>query len=230
MSLQLLDNIAWHTLSGPQRHCSAGAGVARRYASGFSPIIAFADAANPDFDALAPFCAIGEHFYCAAWTGPPPAGWTLDVDSSMHQMAWDRAMPGADDSLMAVRLTAEHVPQMLALVAIAPPGPFAARTIELGEYYGVFEGERLVAMAGERMEAGRLREISGVCTHPDHQGRGYARRLVEKLVRIELQRGQTPFLHVMCDNVIARRIYERAGFRVHRDSPVRVVTRVGNTG
>ena len=31
------------------------------------------------------------------------------------------------------------------------------------------------------MAATGLREISGVCTHPDYQGRGYARRLMTKL-------------------------------------------------
>lgn len=227
MSLQLLDNIVWHSLSGPQQRFSAGTAVARRYAAGFSPIVAFADAQHPDLEALVPYCAVGEHFYCAAWTGSPPPGWMIDVDSSMQQMVWDRAMPDADTTLGAVPLTADHVPQMLALVALAPPGPFAARTIELGEYYGVFEGDRLVAMAGERMEAGSLREISGVSTHPDHRGRGHARRLVEMLVRIELQRGQTPFLHVMHDNANARRIYERAGFRCQQSIPVRVIARTG---
>ena len=42
-------------------------------------------------------------------------------------------------------------------------------------------------MAGERMHAGTLREISGVCTHPDFQGRGLARRLMRKLVRRQMR-------------------------------------------
>ena len=114
---------------------------------------------------------------------------------------------------------------MLELVAVTQPGPFAARTGELGEYFGVFEAGRLVAMARERMEAGVLREISGVCTHPDFQGRGYARRLVEKLIRLEVRRNQTPFLHVMHDNIHARRLYERMGFRHHQEVVLRVVSR-----
>ena len=46
-----------------------------------------------------------------------------------------------------------------------------------------------------------MREISGVCTHPEFQGRGLARRLVAELVRRELGRDQTPFLHVLRANV-----------------------------
>ena len=80
-------------------------------------------------------------------------------------------------------------------------------------------------MAGERMHAGPLREISGVCTHPDVQGRGFARKLMRKLVRRQMQRGETPFLHVMRDNRNARALYERMGFHDFRESVVRVVSR-----
>ena len=78
-------------------------------------------------------------------------------------------------------------------------------------------------MAGERMHAGKLREISGVCTHPDFQGRGLARRLMLKLVRLQMQRGEAPFLHVMRDNTGAKRLYQKMGFREYRESVVRVV-------
>ena len=53
-------NIIWRCLNGSQRHLSAGTDRARRYAPGFSPLIAFADPAHVDFDALDPFCAPGE--------------------------------------------------------------------------------------------------------------------------------------------------------------------------
>ena len=140
-------------------------------------------------------------------------------------MVWDAALPKEDVALAAVKLGPSHVPQVLQLVAVTQPGPFAERTIELGEYYGVFDDERLVAIAGERMAAGDLREISGVCTHPDFRGRGLARRLVELLIRLELQRGEMPFLHVMQDNSHARRIYERMGFRHHQEVALQVITR-----
>ena len=223
----LLANIVWHTLAGPQRRFAAGTTTARRYARGFSPIIAFAVASEPDFVALEPVCDIGEHFYCGGWSGLVPSGWSLDADTFACQMVWAGDAPAPDPDFVPVRLGPQHAAQMLDLVAIAPPGPFAGRTIELGEYYGVFDGDRLVAMAGERMEAGALREISGVCTHPDYQGRGHARRLVETLVRRQLARRQVPFLHVMHGNDNARRIYERAGFKRHSDMVVRVVTRTG---
>ena len=75
------------------------------------------------------------------------------------------------------------------------------------------------------MRAGSLREISGVCTHPDFQRRGLARRLMNKLIRRETERGETPCLHVMRDNRKAARLYERMGFRLHRESLVRVISK-----
>ena len=118
---------------------------------------------------------------------------------------------------------ASTAPQALELALLTRPGPFGPRTPELGEYFGYFDGDRLVAMAGERMAAESLREISGVCTHPDHRGRGHARKLMLKLVRRQLQRGETPFLHVMRDNASARELYQRMGFGIYRESVVRVI-------
>lgn len=225
MTHALLANIVWHSLAGPHARYSSGTEDARRYTQGFSPIIGFANAEHPNFSALEPYCEIGERVYCAAWSGPVPSGWQIDVDAVGHQMMWEGEAPAVDGELRAVRLGSADVPQMLQLVAATQPGPFAERTVELGEYYGVFEGERLVAMAGERFEAGTLREISGVCTHPDFQGRGLARRLVQMLIRLEIGRNKIPFLHVMNDNHRARRIYERMGFRRIQDCVVRVVSR-----
>jgi ribosomal protein S18 acetylase RimI-like enzyme len=62
-------------------------------------------------------------------------------------------------------------------------------------------------------DAGTLREVSGICTHPDFLGRGLASRLTSKLIRRQMQRGETPFLHLMGDNPIAYRLYQKMGFR-----------------
>ncbi|MDE3141845.1 MAG: GNAT family N-acetyltransferase [Pseudomonadota bacterium] len=222
--LHLLDNIIWNTLSGTQAGFAAGTAQARRYARGFSPIAGFADAGSPDFDALAPFCAAGERLYCDRWSGKAPPGWQIDAESTMFKMVWDAPIPAHDPARDAVPLRPEHAAQALTLAELTQPGPFGPRTPELGDYFGYFDGERLVAMAGERFQAGTLREISGVCTHPDFQGRGMARRLMLKLVRREMLRGERPFLHVMRANVHARALYQRMGFRDYLETVVRVVS------
>jgi ribosomal protein S18 acetylase RimI-like enzyme len=219
-----LDNIFWHAMTGAPARYAEGAGGARRLARGFLPIVAFAEPDEPDFAALEPYCAPGEHFYCDGWSGPAVAGWRIASESTMYRMVWTAAEPPPDDVAQLLQLGPQHAAQALALAQLTRPGPFGPRSLELGEYFGWFEGGQLVAMAGERMHAGTLREISGVCTRPAHRGRGWARRLITKLVRRQLQRGETPCLHVMRDNGAAHRLYAQIGFRDHRETPVRVIS------
>jgi ribosomal protein S18 acetylase RimI-like enzyme len=221
--MSILDDIFWKALTGPQAHFAAGIGAARRYARGFSPILGFADREHPDFAALSPYCDPGERFYVDTWSGPAPDGWTIAIEKKMKRMVWAGDMPDEDPELLTQPLDASHAPQAVDLAVLTNPGPFGLRTIELGEYCGVFDGERLVAMAGERLHAGPYREVSGVCTHPDFQGRGLARRLSNKVVRLQMQRGQLPFLHVISSNENALAMYERMGFREYRETVVRVV-------
>jgi GNAT superfamily N-acetyltransferase len=223
--LQLLDNITWHALSGAQARFASGHGSVRRYAEGFSPVLGFADQARPDFQALESFCHPGEHFYCEGWSGAPPAGWQIEAESTMFKMVYRGEVPATDEAPDALPLGPADAAQALELATLTRPGPFGIRTLELGDYFGYFEGPRLIAMAGERMQAATLREISGVCTHPDQQGRGLARRLMNKLIRREMLRGETPFLHVMRDNSGARALYARMGFVDYLEVVVRVISR-----
>jgi ribosomal protein S18 acetylase RimI-like enzyme len=221
----LLDNIVWHALSGPQKKFSVGTEDIRRFAPGFSPIIGFADAQSPNLNALVSYCEPGEHFYCGEWSGTAPTGWRIEEESTMFRMIWEGAVPAADEADGTVQLGPEHAAQALELATLTRPGPFGLRTIELGDYFGFFEGHRLLAMGGERFHAGSYREISGVCTHPEFQGRGFARRLMNKLIRRQLQRSETPFLHVMRDNSVARDLYKRMGFSDYRETVVRIISR-----
>ena len=227
---ELLENVIWQSLTGSHAKYSVGNGAARRYAQGFSPIAAFVDTRNPDFSALAPYCQAGEQIYCDGWSGAAPPLWRVMHESTMFKMLWSGQMPELDEAADAVPLGPEHAAQALGLAALTKPGPFGPRTIELGEYFGYFEAGKLIAMAGERFHAGALREVSGVCTHPQHQGRGFARRLMLKLVRRQMARGETPFLHVMTDNSGARRLYRNMGFRDALETVVRVVSPVEAQG
>jgi ribosomal protein S18 acetylase RimI-like enzyme len=220
-----LDNVFWESLTGPHAALSSGDDRARRYARGFPAIAGFPDPRRPDFDALAALFDPAEAFYTCGWTGEAPSGWRIEVDSKMLLMVWAGTVPREDPAPDAIALDGRHVERMLALAQATRPGPFGPRNVEMGEYYGLLEGERLVAMAGERMFASTYREVSAVCTDPERQGRGLARRLTGKLVRIQAARGQTPFLHVMSHNHRARSMYERMGFGVYREFPVRVVAR-----
>lgn len=218
-------NLIWIALTGSHAGFATGAGDVRRYGAGLPPMVAFRDPQAPALDALCAISEAGEDLYCALWDGEPWGGWSIQAQGTMARLVWRGDSPTDDRALSARPLGTADVPGMLDLVALTRPGPFGPRNLELGNYYGCFEGDRLVAMAGERIQAGRLREISAVCTHPDYQGRGLGRRLVNRLVREQLARGETPFLHVMDDNLAARTLYQRMGFAEQRSLVVRVIQR-----
>jgi ribosomal protein S18 acetylase RimI-like enzyme len=222
-----LDNIIWRALSGSQSRLSAGTDRIRRFARGYPAMIGYANPDEPGLDVLAPYCEAGETFYCAQWQGPEPAGWRVQVDTTMSAMLWSGPAPSVDASVQTIRLGHEHVSQMCALAEATRPGPFAALPLELGEWHGVVEDGRLVAMAGERLHAAPLHEVSGICTLPEFEGRGLGRHLTAIIVRAQLARGETPFLHVASSNARARKLYERMGFAVEREVALRVISRVG---
>jgi len=105
---------------------------------------------------------------------------------------------------------------MLALTALTKPGPFGTRTHELGTYIGLREEGKLVAMAGERLKVPGYTEISAVCTHPEHNGKGYAGLLMTEIMHRIRDRGETAFLHVRQDNARAITLYERLGFQARK--------------
>jgi hypothetical protein len=138
--MHLLDNITWHSLTGPHAKFSTGTADVRRYARGFSPIVGFASTEHPDFAALARFCTPGEHFYCEGWSGASPAGWRIDVETTMFKMIWEADVPATDAAADAIQLGPEHAAQASGLATLTRPGPFGPRTIELGDYFGYFDG------------------------------------------------------------------------------------------
>jgi ribosomal protein S18 acetylase RimI-like enzyme len=223
---ELLDNIMWNCLSGPHAKFAVGEGSVRRYAPGFSPIVGCRDPERPDFETLSRFCEPGDSFYTDIWSGAAPEGWRIDRDARMWKMIWDAPHLTEDAAPDAIPLRSEHASQAVELAKLTNPGPFGIRTPELGEFFGYFDGGRLIAMAGERLCAGDLHEISGICTHPDFQGRGLAKKLSLKLVYRQMERGKTPFLHVISHNAVARGLYEKMGFRNYLETTVRVITRL----
>lgn len=142
-----------------------------------------------------------------------PEGWRIVSRSNILQLFPKGPIPDEGEDAVSVLGETDRL-AMRELTRIAFPDFFRERTSDLGIYLGIFEGEKLIAMAGERMALPGLQEISGVCTHPDFGGRGHARRLTCALMRRQRRRGVGSFLHVSESNVTARRLYESMGFEV----------------
>jgi predicted GNAT family acetyltransferase len=155
---------------------------------------------------------------------PPPEFKILFASTGEQMIGTPAETPGgtADD---IVTLGAGDVPAMLELTKLTNPGPFAARTHELGTFLGIKVDGRLVAMAGERMKPADYTEITAVCVHPDHRGRGYAQILLGAVARQILARGEIPFLHVFSNNGGAIALYRRQGMEIRRRLHVTVLGR-----
>ena len=123
-------------------------------------------------------------------------------------------------------LGSDDVPAIMELAELTKPGPFSARTYELGTFLGIRVGNQLAAMAGERMKLDGYSEITAVWTHPSNRGRGYALALLSAVSRMIAARGDTPFLHVFSDNAPAIALYHRMGLRIRRRLYVTVLGNV----
>ncbi len=222
----MLDNPVWAALTTQHASFALGGDRARRYPAEVAPFVAVVDAGPEAAASARGLAAPGESLYFVGIAPLDLGGWHVERTSIIAQMVFDGSMSGTDDEDEDVTtLGAADAADMLNLMAAVYPGYFRPRTRELGLYLGVRRGGRLVAMAGQRMGLDGHREISAVATLPTFRGRGYAGRLVGRLVREILAEGLTPFLHVDADNHAARVAYEKAGFARSRELTVTQVRR-----
>ena len=211
-----LDNPVLASLTGPHARLALTRGRAARYPADVSPFCALpGEPDGADWADAARLLAPGEAVLFPGLHVPPPSGWeVLGLGEGVQLVA--TALDAAPDA-EAVALGAADVPDMLSLTRLAKPGPFLARTIELGAYLGIRRDGQLIAMAGERMHPPGWTEISAVCTDPAWRGHGLASRLTRAVAAGIVARGETPFLHAIAGNTTAIRLYKELGFTHRRD-------------
>lgn len=113
-------------------------------------------------------------------------------------------------------LTNEHSAALFELVNAVQPGYFKNKTALLGDYYGIFKNDELIAVAGERMKMFDFIEVSAIVTHPLHTGKGYAKQLIAHTVNNIFIKKKIPYLHVLENNFAAIKLYEKLGFTTRR--------------
>lgn len=203
-----LDRAVWNALTTRQAPLALARGEVRRFDPAFA-LFAAGGADDADWVALAR--ATGP---LALFEANPvvPRG-LVEVDRiDCLQMTAERVTSGGRDVAFEP-LTDADGPEMLALATLTQPGPFFSQTHRLGPFIGIRREGRLVAMAGERLTLDGFSEVSGVCTHPDHRGEGYAGALMRAVTRRILDRGDTAFLHARAGHADTIAFYETLGFR-----------------
>ena len=220
-----LDCPVWFALNGPQAGLGTKGALARRYDETISPFAAARDASGEATAALGALThAAGEMALLQCAPPAPPPGVALSMSAPGVQMVWAR-FPGAAD-IGFETLGEQDAPDMIALAALTRPGPFRARTHTMGRFIGVRENEKLIAMAGERLNLDGYIEISAVCTHPDYRGRGLAGALMRAVGERIIRDGATPFLHAYAANDGAIALYRKLGFEHRCDVTLAHWTRV----
>ncbi len=214
----LLDNPIYHALNSAHGHFAKGTENVRFYEEDIASFAGLKHNNEQEFESLYQMSDVGSTYVVFSPVQLAiPGKWKVIAHIDMFQFVYDgKQAPVANDNLL-INLDEAHVAGMMALVELTKPGPFRQRTIALGNYTGIFDNEKLVAMAGHRFNPAPYTEVSAVCTHPDYLGRGYAYQLIcEQLKRI-LAKGEIPFLHVRNDNIGAIKLYEKLGFRNRGD-------------
>jgi ribosomal protein S18 acetylase RimI-like enzyme len=220
-----LDDPIWTALTTRQQELAEGGALVRRYPPAIAPFAAMADMSPPSFAAL--HALMSKSDFVVLFTPDrvnPPAGFEIRLAETGEQMIGapeECSIPGVG----LVTLGADDVAEMIALTELTKPGPFSARTHELGTFLGIRVDGQLVAMAGERMKPAGYTEISAVCVHPSHRGRGYGQMLLGAIARQIVARGELPFLHVFSENKPAIALYRRQGMEIRRRLHVTVLRR-----
>ncbi|HVN21957.1 MAG TPA: GNAT family N-acetyltransferase [Dongiaceae bacterium] len=226
-----LENVIWQALTTRQTHFAESCATARRFQRDVTSLCAFQQPDDEGYESLARLAGPDGTvaiFLDSAYE--PRPGWQYIAGAPLVQMVCENGVhpskgyAAADPSRIA-ELGGKESSEMLELTALTKPGPFGSRTHELGYYVGIRDSGKLVAMAGERLKVPGYTEVSAVCTHPNHLGKGYAGALMSEVMRCIRERGERPFLHVRADNSRAIVLYERLGFTTRWEGHYAVLRR-----
>ncbi|WP_282148118.1 GNAT family N-acetyltransferase [Algibacter lectus] len=115
-----------------------------------------------------------------------------------------------------VLLDESYIEEIYNLVWLVMPGYYKKRTFEMGNYYGIIKDDKLVAIAGQRMQTDLFIEVSAVVTHPNYTRKGFAKQLIAHNTKEILKVNKQPILHTNKGN-LAIPLYQKLGYELTRD-------------
>ncbi|MEO6254886.1 MAG: GNAT family N-acetyltransferase [Ferruginibacter sp.] len=219
-----LDNPAWYALRETHSGFALGTDEFKRYDPEIVLFSGYDPGAKNIFQQLNKVFKPTDSFFLFDKFPALPANYQFETIVECMQMVCETPVP-ANITEDLVSLGETNSPEMYALVSQVFPGYYLPNSRLMGNFFGIFKEEKLVAMAGERLRMDGLTEISAVVTHPDWLGRKFAQQLVSHLTDKNLQQGITPFLHTGSGNERAIRIYELLGYTKRRVIPVTKIKR-----
>ncbi len=218
--MHILDNPMYNALLTEHASFAVGSGLARRFPAEVAP---FGGLESGGEEELRQLFAEGEQ---AVFVGKCPSeltGWEFVKQFDVLQLIHTKYT--SVSGLSSIQMMAEKdVSAMLQLTAMVYPSYFRPGTAQLGGYCGIYSDTELISMAGIRMKLPGYEEISAICTHLDHRGKGLGAAVTRFMIERIKARGNTPFLHTESDNP-AQEMYKKLGFEIRATLPVKVLRR-----
>lgn len=221
----LLDRPAWNGLHTAHAAFAEGNSLAVQYPPTIVPFAAVADNSAESLGALTAL-AKPDQVMALVEAGEVviPRGFAIVNEGILVQMTAEQPYePIADPRIEA--LTDADAEEMLALALLTKPGPFTLGAQKLGKFWGVRTDGKIVAMAGQRLRVPGYTELSGLCTHPDYQGRGLGALLFRFVAGEIAANGEIAFLHAFSTNTVAISLYKKLGFGIREEMKLRVIKR-----
>jgi ribosomal protein S18 acetylase RimI-like enzyme len=121
------------------------------------------------------------------------------------------------ETSQVVSLTESQLPAIERLYAEAYAGNwFDPRMLQTGQYAGIWDGDRLVSIAGIHVYSPRYRvaALGNITTHPNYRQQGLARAVTAALCNNLLKTVDYIGLNVQTENKGAAALYAQLGFEV----------------
>ncbi len=212
-----LKNPVWDSLCETHRSFSLDYENVKFYNPEICPFGAFTDASKTA-NALNAYAKLTDRFFLVSENETPTFDENLVIlDHKIEgcQMVLENFIE-VDITENIVPLSKKHQEEIYNLVWLVMPGYYQKRSIEMGNYFGIFKDKKLVAVSGQRMQTKDWIEISSIVTHPDYTRRGYAKQLTAHVTKEILKENKHPILHTTKGNA-AIGLYEALGFKLTRE-------------
>lgn len=209
-----LENPVWYALNQSHSHLALSYSGIKFYNPEYCIFGAF-DQSQGYIDGIAAYSKNIDGFYVVGKKPHLPEHLTITKEILCYQMVL-KEPSSLEFSVPIKPLSSDQHSALIDLVNLVMPGYFRPKTPFMGNYYGIFDGDKLIAAAGKRMQLDRYTEISSIVTHPDYTRKGFALALTNHCGQEILEEGKWAFLHVLQTNIAAISLYKKCGFEISR--------------
>lgn len=213
--MEKLDNLVWHCLSETHQEFALNYGDLKCYHPDFCPFGSFIGDGDLT-PQLAEHLKISGPFFILGNKPRFSDQVRLKDEFLCVQMVIENPIDRPIEEEI-IPINGKHEDELFDFMQRFYPSFFKRKTSLLGDYFGIFKANELVAVTGERMQMDGYAEVSAVVTHSSHLGKGYAKQLVTHAVNHIFEKNKIPFLHATADHLKTIELYERLGFKLRRN-------------